>query len=459
MMSLADFGVETLIQYRMYAAFASEDKNEICKLMSLYRKIYLYVGLFILIVGIFLTPFLRFIIKDQSLQWEYIYVVYAIQMLSTLCTYFLAYRRILFIVDQCEYKCTKVDAACSLGSYFLQIIVLLTIKSYILYLLIKVVMNIVANCFLAFRTKREYPYVDSSMQTTRKDIEKAGIWHDIKNNMVQKVASLVWSSTDNILISMLLGISSVGVMANYTLITGYITSILNKIMDAFQASIGNMIYTNDTKHGNAMFHMFDMVEFFMASFVACAYFVLINPLISLWLGTEFTVGMGYVLVLSMNQYVMWNHRFINYYRNAFGKYEEDRNYILAGAILNIVCSVILAKPFGLAGIMAGTVIGHVGFWFGRVKVIYKEYVTESVRYYVLRQIRNVIILAVEMILLWSACKGLPQNFLGFAGKIGLCIFIPNIINLLIFSWTKDMKLALVYMKQIWQIIRRRFWKR
>lgn len=453
LLALADFGVESLIKYRMYSAFAANDKDEICKLMAIYKMIYRFVGIFILIVGLVLVPFLRWIVGDPSLRWEYIYIVYGIQLISTLCTYFLAYKRILFVVDQCEYRCTRVDAGCSLLSYLMQIMTLLFLRSYIVYLLVKVFTNIMANWILAKQTEKEYSYANREVRITKKDIEQSGLWHDIKNNMVQKVASAVWSSTDNILISILLGITNVGLISNYTLVSGYVTSILDKILNAFQSSIGNMIYTNDKKMGNDMFHMFNMVEFLMSSFVACSFFVLINPLITLWLGDGYTVGVGYVLFFSLNQYVMWNHRFITYYRTAFGKYEEDRNYILAGAILNIVCSIALAKPMGIAGIMLGTVIGHVGFWVGRVKVVYREYVDEPIRKYILRQIRNLLILTVELLLLFFLCNRISDNIIGFAGKMLLCIIIPNGINFLLFYRTKEMKLAMRYAGHVKELIK------
>ena len=173
----------------------------------------------------------------------------------------------------------------------------------------------------------------------------------------------------------------------------------------------------------------------------------------MWLGDGYTVGVGYVLFFSLNQYVMWNHRFITYYRTAFGKYEEDRNYILAGAILNIVCSIALAKPMGIAGIMLGTIIGHVGFWVGRVKVVYREYVDEPIRKYILRQIRNLLILTVELLLLFFLCNRISDNIIGFAGKMLLCIIIPNGINFLLFYRTKEMKLAMRYAGHVKELIK------
>lgn len=453
LLALADFGVESLIKYRMYSAFASNNKDEICKLMSIYKAIYRFVGIFILLIGLILIPFLRWIVGDPSLRWEYIYVVYGIQLISTLCTYFLAFKRILFVVDQSEYKCTRIDAGCSFLSYLLQIITLLFLKSYIVYLLVKVFTNIMANWILAKQTEKEYAFANKEIRITREDLARSGLWHDIKNNMVQKVASAVWSSTDNILISVFLGITNVGLISNYTLVSGYITSILDKILNAFQASIGNMIYTNDKEQGNNMFHMFNMVEFLIASFVACSFYILINPLIILWLGDGFTVGLGYVLAFSLNQYVMWNHRFITYYRTAFGKYEKDRNYILAGAVLNIVCSIVLAKPMGIAGIMLGTVIGHMGFWVGRVKVVYYEYVSEPITKYVIRQIKYLILLVVELILLSILCTYISNSIFGFMIKICLCLIVPNGINFLLFWRTDEMRLAMHYMEYVKEAVK------
>lgn len=455
LLTLADLGVESLIAYRLYEAFAEGHKEEICRLMAIYKKIYWFVGIFILISGLILIPFLKWIIKENSQHWDYIYVVYILQLLSTLCTYFLAYKRILFIADQNQYKCTEVDGACTLASYFFQIVAIVWFKSYIGYLISKIFMSIAANCVLARWAKKEYGYAETPVRITSRDLKQSGLWHDIKNNIVQKVASVIWSSTDNIIITMLLGIANVGILSNFSMVAGYVTSILDRILNAFQASIGNLIYTDNKERGNEIFHMFNMLEFFLASFGACSYFILLNPLISLWLGSAFEVGMGYILAFALNQYVMWNHRFVLYYRNSFGKYEADRNYILAGAILNIVCSILLAKPLGIAGIMLGTVIGHVGFWVGRVRVVYQEYITEKIWYYVLRQIRNLLLLGVYLLILWILCADIPSTLLGFAEKMILCILIPNGINFVLFFRTKEMKCAFFYIRQVVQLFHRK----
>ena len=97
--ALADLGVDSVILYRLFPAFSSNDKKSINKLMSVLRVFYVYVGIAILIVSLLLIPFLKYIISGNSLEWSYVYVIYFIQLIMTLSTYFLGYKRLMFKVS------------------------------------------------------------------------------------------------------------------------------------------------------------------------------------------------------------------------------------------------------------------------------------------------------------------------------------------------------------------------
>ena len=112
--SLADLGMESFITYRLYPAFSNKDYESITRLMSVYKWIYKVVGSFISIIGILIIPFLKYIISDNRFPWNYVYLVYMFQLVTMLCTYFLAYKRIIFIVDQRESEIIKIDCSCSI---------------------------------------------------------------------------------------------------------------------------------------------------------------------------------------------------------------------------------------------------------------------------------------------------------------------------------------------------------
>lgn len=451
--SLADLGIGTLITYRLYPAFASGDKEKIAKLINMYKYVLRIVGFAVLLIGSALVPFLHFIIKDNSLDWQYIYFVYMMRLLTTLCTYFLAYKRLLYTVDQCEYDCVKVDTICTFIAQIVNIAVILLFKNYILYLFVNVLSSIVSNCIVAIKAREKYGYINRKVKICRKELMQEGFWKDMKNYLVQKLSGLIYGSTDNIIISSVLGIKSVALLENYSLATGYINTVFNKIMNPFQASIANFVHSKDTNRGEELFRMFDLAGFMLAVFICVSYYILLNPLMEIWLGVNYVIEFSYVMAFVLNQYIAWNHKFLTYYRYSFGKYELDRNYILAGAILNVVISVLLAKTMGFAGIMFGTAVGNMGFWIGRAKVVYSEYLKENIKYYIFRQIRNFVLLILQLLFMQFICYYISSGILGFVIKLCLCLIVPNFINLIVFYKTKEMKMALQYIRNINKIVK------
>ena len=63
MLSLAELGVSTAINFSLYEPLAKKDKKKISELMSFYRKAYTVIGIVVGIVGIILIPFLKYIIN------------------------------------------------------------------------------------------------------------------------------------------------------------------------------------------------------------------------------------------------------------------------------------------------------------------------------------------------------------------------------------------------------------
>ena len=100
LLAMSDLGIETIVIYRLFPVVAINDEKKISQLMSAYRTIYRFVGIIILSVGIILVPFLKYIIKGNELNWDFVYTIYFIQLGSMLCTYFLAYNRVLYKVSQ-----------------------------------------------------------------------------------------------------------------------------------------------------------------------------------------------------------------------------------------------------------------------------------------------------------------------------------------------------------------------
>ena len=65
-LSLAELGFGTAMNFEMYKPVVEKDYSKIMALLRLYKKVYRLIGLFILIGGILLTPFIRLLVGDPG---------------------------------------------------------------------------------------------------------------------------------------------------------------------------------------------------------------------------------------------------------------------------------------------------------------------------------------------------------------------------------------------------------
>lgn len=450
--SLAELGIESLILYRLFPAFARNDKEEINHIVAVYKTLYKYIGLTVLALGILLIPFLHLIIRQEGIDWSYVYLIYGIQLAGTLCTYFLAYKRIVYNVSQQEYECTKTDTAVSTIFNFAKLAVLLLLKSYTLYLLCGLMAGLISNIIISRKVDRKFGFLNLKEKVTLADIKKLDLGKELKCSTIQKVCFAIYGSTDNVLVTYLFGLDMTGLLSNYILIYTYVTNFLTRLIRPFQMSIGNFIYSNDIEQGRRTFRMFDFISFCLACYICTCYYNLFNPSITLFFGEKYLLSTGFVAAFVANQYIMWNHQFLTYYRNSFGKYELDTLPFFIAAVLNIVLSIVLGKWMGIAGVMIGTVVGHMGIWIGRTKVVFSEYLKTGLAEYIGRQLIRAAVCFGLLSLTGLCCKNLAADIGGMILRILICAALCSAVLLVLFFRTEEMKDVFRYMKTTLSIV-------
>ena len=302
------------------------------------------------------------------------------------------------------------------------------------------------------KVDKSYKEIKLNEKITKQDIDDLNLTKDLKNTLVQKLCLAVYGGTDSILISKILGIAQNALMSNYSLISGYVTTVMTKLLNPFQAAISNYVYDKSIEDHDSLFFMFDRIGFFMACFISTSFYVLFNPFIALVFGEKYVLSSLFVLAFSVNQYIAYDHKFLGFYRTAFGKFEMDKGFTFIAAVLNLITSIWLAHYIGIAGIMFGTVIGHMGFWIGRAKVVYSEYMSESVIKYVGRQCINVVLWGAEIILTAWICSFLGTSLGDFVLRVIACALIPNAINFVLFLKTPSMKMIFRYIGKTKQVV-------
>ena len=449
--SIAEFGVGSVISYRLYAQIAAQNEEKISKYMSMYKWAYRAVGLAIAVLALLGAAALPWIMPDVPAATAY--TVYALNVVSTLCSYFLVTRRLMYTCTQQGYLCTRIDFCFNVLTSLAKIAVSLWWPNYVLYFSTAIVCNVCANLVIARRFNKDFPYV-KDVKVTLRDFKELGIFHDLRYYLVHRLSNTIYGSSDTIVTARMGGSVQTTHLGNYTNISTSATDLGNKIMDSFAAAIGNIVYdktaaAND--HDKQVFWGMDLFSYLFASFVATAYFCLFQPFMAAWMGEQWLLPMSFVLVFCLNEYIGWNHRMLGSYRAVLGHFEQDQWFMVASAAVNLLLSFALFPLWDITGALAATVIAHGIMWAGRIRVVFRQYMRGSLGHYLRVQALHLVTLAACMGLTYAACALVPLGgWLGLAPRAVLVLAVPNALNLAVYGWGGDAAYLRQYAAGVWR---------
>ena len=133
MLSLAELGIGTAINFSLYKPLAENDKVKISKLMTFYKNSYRIIALIVSIIGIIVFFFLDVIIKDAN-NIQDLNIIYFLFLANTVFTYLISYKETLITADQKAYKLTKINFIFTILVNIGQIIALIITRNFIVYL-------------------------------------------------------------------------------------------------------------------------------------------------------------------------------------------------------------------------------------------------------------------------------------------------------------------------------------
>ena len=117
----------------------------------------------------------------------------------------------------------------------------------------------ITNYSISKRVDKEYSFLDEQATELVAD-DKKEITDTIKSSFIYKTASVMLNSTDNIIISMLIGTNVVGYFANYKTIYAGIGSLLYGFFMSLTAGIGNLIETASEEHRLKIFNILLLIS-------------------------------------------------------------------------------------------------------------------------------------------------------------------------------------------------------
>lgn len=358
LLSFAELGIGNAIIYGMYKPLAIDDKEKIKSLMALYKKAYKAIGLFVLIAGLLVIPFMDYIIKDTPNIYENISLIYVLFLLNTSLSYFFVYKKSIITADQKNYVVLLYQQLFKIGQILAQILFLLITGQYLIFLFIQIVTTLMNNIYVSRKADKMYPFLKEGQVRSLEKEEQSSIFANVKALFLYKFGSVVLNGTDNIIISAVIGITAVGLNSNYMLIISTLKVFVGQIMSGFTASIGNLnaVGTNEAKE--KVFNKMFFISAWIYGFCAVGLYLFLNKFINLWIGESFVFSDLVVFAIVLHFYVNSVHFTAYTYRVTMGLFIQGRWAPLAAAVINVVLSFWLGSTIGIAGIFFATSIAR-----------------------------------------------------------------------------------------------------
>ncbi|RKQ15446.1 lipopolysaccharide biosynthesis protein [Ureibacillus endophyticus] len=440
LLSLVELGIGPAMIFSLYKPLANNNIEDVKSLMKLYQKVYIIIGILIIVLGTIFTPFISLFIKTMP-DIPSVHLIFSLFVANTAISYFYSYKRSLIIADQKRYIATFYSYSFFAILNIIQIFILLLTHNFILFLTCQLIVTFMENIIVSKTANRLYPYLkDVSVRKLSKEVMNE-ISRNVRAMVAHRLGGVVVNSTSNIVISKFIGLNLVGLYSNYQLIINALNTVLGQVFLSITASVGNLGATEKDDKKIYIFNIVLFMNFWIYGFSAICLVILFNSFIQLWIGNEYILNKFTVLLIILNFYLSGMRMSVLTFKDAFGLYYYDRHKPIFEAIINLAFSLILVKSFGINGVLLATTISTLTtcFWVEPF-VLYKHgFKSSAIPFFRKYLLYGIVTFVTCIITYYIANIFSDSSIVNFILQLVICITIPNFIFLILFNKTMEFK--------------------
>ena len=445
-LNLAELGVGSAMVYSMYKPLSEDDIDTVCALMNLYKKYYRIIGFVVLALGVLFCPILPYIIKDELPADINLYVLYFLNLASTVITYWLfAYKNCIINANQRNDITSKIQIIINALTSILQVIVLVVFRNYYLYLIVSIVMGLLSNIITAVVADKMFPHFQAKGQLPKKSI--SAINKRVRDLFTAKLGTVVVHSSDTIVISAFLGLTALTQYQNYYFIMTSVAGFIAIVYSSMTSIIGNSIVSETWEKNYRDFKILFFIISWISGICSACFLCLYQPFVELWMGKELLLDFGMVICFCTYFFASEINRVFLLYKDASGMWHSDKYRSLTISLLNLGLNIASVKYLGLYGIILSTITPMilVGYPWLVHNLSHEIFRPSKQKNIYMRLVAYVATTAISAIITYGICTLIHLPLIPTIIVRGiLCLIIPNILFLLVYRNTADFQATLKF---------------
>ncbi|TXK82506.1 lipopolysaccharide biosynthesis protein [Paenibacillus sp. N3.4] len=428
LLSVVELGIGSAIVYSLYKPFAEGNYEKVKGYLDYYAKLYKSVGFVIVGLGLIMTLFLRFIVKDQvNLVDAQLY--FLLFLINTLISYLFSYKQCILNVAQDGYKISIGTTLSKLIISVLQFALLKMYPNLFVFLGVQIVINLLFYLYMNAYVDKMFPWLKKTVGRITNE-ERKSLIKNVKALFLHKIGGILVFGTDNLVISIFINLTVVGIFNSYSMIVGAAQGLISSSLSGVSASVGNLLVDGSKETIYKVHRKLFFLSFWIVSFTTISLMNTIQQFVRLWLGKGQELDIFTIALLLINCYFFLMRGSVERFKEGGGIYYQDRYAPLVEAAINLLASIVFIKLIGLPGVLLGTLLSNltVIFWI-KPKMVYKYIFNQKLKEYFKMYVKFLIIGFIPLLVTQLATLQLKQINSIYA-LIGNCVINVLLINLI-----------------------------
>ena len=347
--AIADIGFGLVLNKQLYSAFAKKDKSLINSIYSTSKKFFKYIAFFMMAVSIIISFFVQYLTK-ADVNSSYIQLVFMIFMIRNIIDYFFVSPRYVMDADQKNYKINHFIKTTKILEILSEIILVYLGVNYLVVLVPGIFITLFMDLYINSIVYKEYPWLKDNGSYDKNHLKGT------KDLIYLRLSGLMNSNTDIILISTFINPLTVIIYTSYVYITKFVSDTIHIAAGAITPSYANVLNKESDKKTYDVFKELNILFLFVASFVFIMLYSFLDPLIDMWVGSEYLTDNISLFLFCLISFQAISIRAVVITINSKGLFKETKLATICETILNLLLSITLIFKLGLKGVLLGTVI-------------------------------------------------------------------------------------------------------
>ena len=324
--------------------------------------------------------------------------------------------------------------------FVLKVVSLIVFNNIYLFIFAQLILPSTSYFFISVVIDKKYD-VKNIKRASFKEVVDSGALSQCKNYLYATIYSLIFSSMDNIIISMVLSTDSVAYTSNYYSLVLTCWMLVITIMSSIRGVIAD--YTNNVKEADSKKDVFDLVSsfnFIITSLFIVGFYSLIDNFIALWIGSEYVIEKDLMLALLLSRAIDCLFEPVNSIFIIEGYIFKEKWPLIISALTNGILTVIFLYRFGLIGAYYATIIALVIKWIGKfyyiLSGVFKNYKFDIIK----RNLIYIIVIGLEIYFVSEISSFFISNvnsLILFVYKFFIVVFIVCLINGILIIFNKS----------------------